>query len=134
MSFVDNYLEHFGVKGMRWGVRHRPGAVTLGRRAKPIPSEDKVRAEAAKAKIGRRGNTDALSNQELQTVIARMNLEQQIARYSANQKKTVLQMITNTGKDELVRFATGKETKIIGTALALKGINTKPVGRHIKKK
>jgi hypothetical protein len=137
MSFVDTYLEHHGVKGMRWGVRRRSGGVTtgrFGRSPKPAPSEDKVRAETAKAKIGRRGNTDALSNQELQTVIARMNLEQQIARYSSNQKKTVMQLIANTGKDELVKFASGKETKIIGTALALKGINSKSVGRHVKKK
>jgi len=141
MSSVESILEHHGVKGMRWGVRRRSGGGVstgrFGRKAKPIPSEDKLKAEAAKAKIGRKGNTDALTNQELQTVIARMNLEQQIARYAANQKKTGLQFVTHqlktTGVDEITKFAVGKETKFIGAALAAAGIATKATGKHIKK-
>jgi hypothetical protein len=134
MSFVDNVLEHHGIKGMRWGVRKDRGGVTtgrFGRKAKPIPSEDKVTADTARAKIGRKGNTDALSNQELQTVIARMNLEQQIARLSANQKKGgavpfVTKVLKDTAKSEFDGFTKGKETLIIGSLLG------NPSGRHRK--
>lgn len=134
MSTVDTILQHYGVKGMKWGVRRRSGGFSLGRgKTKVEPSADKARAEAAKAKLGRRGNADALSNEELRLVINRMNQEQSLSRLMAGQKNnTVTAFITkkvkDTAADELTRFASGKETKIIGTALALGA-----KGKHRKK-
>lgn len=123
MSFVDTYLEHFGVKGMRWGVRRFRGGVS-SRRAKPTPSEDKVKAETAKAKIGKRGNTDALSNDELQTVINRMNKEQALARLLKEQKSKgvdafIKQKLKETAQSEFQAFSQGKTTKIVGAAMVL---------------
>lgn len=59
---VDNYLEHYGKKGMRWGTRK---------------SKNKVSGV-------RNYQTSKLSNQELKKVITRMELEQ---RYSELNKK-----------------------------------------------
>ena len=134
MKEVDDILAHFGVKGMKWGVRKLSGGVGIGRREKPAPSEDRIKADQAKAKIGRRGNTDPLTNKELQTLITRMNLEQQLVRLNESQKKTgpgafVKNIIASTAKDEFDKFTRGKETKIIGTALALGA-----KGKHKKSK
>lgn len=127
---VDRVLAHYGVKGMRWGVRRRSGGVSLGRKAKPAPSADKVRAEQARAKLGKRGNADALSNEELRTLLSRMNQEQNLSKALAGQKNNtvtafVTKQLKDTAADEFTRFAQGKETKIIGTALAFKA-----KGRH----
>lgn len=85
---VDDILSHYGIKGMRWGVRkseHEGG--TRAKRA-PVPvSADKARAQEHAAKIGKKGDTSALSNQELQQLVQRMNLEQQYSRLAAQPSK-----------------------------------------------
>lgn len=134
MKEVDYVLEHFGVKGMRWGVRKSRGGVTiLGRRsAKPTPSEDKVAANTARAKISKRGNTDALTNKEMQTLVTRMNLEQNLTRLSAGQKKggvgaVITKILKDTAKEEFQQFSQGKQGKVMGTAIMLSS-----KGRHRK--
>jgi hypothetical protein len=136
MTVVDTILEHHGVKGMRWGVRKdRGGGVTLlGRRrgTKPVPSEDKLKAEAARSKLGKRGNSDALSNDELRTLLNRMNQEQNLSKALANQKNNTVtafigRKLKETAAEEFQAFAQGKQTKIIGTAIALSA-----KGRHRK--
>ena len=81
---VDDILAHYGVKGMRWGVRkseHEGG--TRAKRA-PVPvSADKQKANEAAARVSKKGDTSALSNQELQQLVQRMNLEQQYSRLSS---------------------------------------------------
>lgn len=66
-EIIDNFLSHFGVKGMKWGVRK--GGVSTGRRA---ASEDHQKLVATKAKRGKH-----LSDAEIKAAIGRMNLERQ---------------------------------------------------------
>jgi 2'-5' RNA ligase len=77
-------LSHHGVKGMHWGVRKGDSSGNGSAPAtKPAPkpriSEDARNVEKAFAKIDR-GGTDVLSNHELQSVVNRLNLEQQYSR------------------------------------------------------
>lgn len=86
---LGDFLEHYGVKGMKWGVRKdRP------------TSADVAGVKEAKSKV-RRGDTSALSNKELQSVVTRMNLDQQYSRLTA--KPSVLK----------------KGSKIVASVLAL---------------
>lgn len=68
-------LSHHGVKGMKWGVRKAEGSSGSGS-SKPGPSADAQAASAAKSKINA-GGVKALSNEELQGLVSRMNLERQ---------------------------------------------------------
>ena len=72
MTTLDETLAHFGVKGMKWGVRRmrRPSF------SSDSSSDDARRAEAAKKKVKTSG-TKSLTNKELQDLVTRMNLEQQ---------------------------------------------------------
>lgn len=97
MSEVE-YLAHYGVKGMRWGVRKKDrGSSDDGPK-----SEDASRARAHRSTV-KKGGTDALSNKELQELVTRLNLEQQYSRLNAE--------TTTAGK----RFVNG--SKSLGQSL-----------------
>jgi len=81
-------ISHYGVKGMHWGVRRGDSSGGgSAPAAKPAPrpriSEDAKNVEKAFGKIDR-GGTDTLSNHELQSVVTRLNLEQQYSRLTSS--------------------------------------------------
>lgn len=80
-DLVESYLAHYGVKGMKWGVRR-------SRKQLDAASEDATKAAAAKAVIKKnKGKTDPLSNKDLKALVERMNLEQNYSRLAAQSKK-----------------------------------------------
>lgn len=87
MDNVDDILEHFGTKGMHWGVRRARAAD--GRVRGPSRStRGGISADAAKAKEShstiKTHGVAALSNQDLQHLVSRMNLEQQYTRLTTS--------------------------------------------------
>lgn len=100
MQEVDDILEHYGIKGMRWGVRRtptelagptpitinaKPGKkiVTTGGKNLPV-SEDAKQAAVIKQKA-RASGAQSLSNDEMRILVTRMNLEQQYAKLNPKQ-------------------------------------------------
>lgn len=88
MDDFDKVLAHFGVKGMKWGVRRnrRPVKVTVatkpggkiktkGGRNQPA-SKDAIAAAKLKQRA-KKSRASSLSNQEMQALIRRMQLEKQ---------------------------------------------------------
>lgn len=72
---MSDYISHFGVKGMKWGIRryqNKDGSLTPEGRKRYGRSED-----SEKVRELRKKPVSAMSNQELETVIRRMNLERQ---------------------------------------------------------
>jgi hypothetical protein len=103
-------LEHFGKKGMKWGVRRSP---------KPGASEDAQRTTAYK-KTAKRGGTKALSTKELQDLVTRMNLEQQYSRLAKGNSavtkgKDTANSILSVGNtvNQAVQFANSPAGKIL---------------------
>lgn len=109
MAESDNGLAHYGVKGMKWGVRkNRPsaadGPVEVRTQTRPgrrvtakggeyhSPSEDAVK----RAKLGQRAKkstVDSLSNKELKELVERMNLEQQYSRLNEQNRSIGEKMV-----------------------------------------
>jgi len=94
MTFVD-FLEHHGVPGMQWGVRRKRGPD--GRRTgPPMSTEEYMRRQAQRQTGGtqqtpdtrsedkraadeaRRKAPSQMSNNEMQTIVKRFNLEKQL--------------------------------------------------------
>lgn len=87
----ENFIEHYGIKGMKWGVRRssekrgqsnasklKEKAKSLGRKtANDVDSPEAAKAKVLRAKVKANRSTDPLTNAELQHVIQRMNLERQ---------------------------------------------------------
>lgn len=80
-------LAHYGIKGMRWGVRKseptpvtttiRPGRQVKAKGGTGQPASDDAIKTAESHRVARKSTTDALSNKELQALVNRMQLEQQ---------------------------------------------------------
>ena len=118
MDPVEDFLQHFGVKGMKWGTRRRRGSDGLVDK-----SSDVKNAEAAKAKIGKKGNTDALSNKELQDLVTRMNLERQLSTLNTQSKKSnpALKFVADTlvavGKQQAQKVAQYQLAQLVAKSL-----------------
>lgn len=89
---ATDFLEHFGVKGMRWGKRNaRPtyskSVQTFGSHnlqnskhhaVSPPANIDARKSQGYQARV-KAGGTQALSTKELKSLVERMNLEKQYA-------------------------------------------------------
>ncbi|AXQ61247.1 hypothetical protein SEA_LIBERTYBELL_6 [Streptomyces phage LibertyBell] len=72
-----NTLTHYGIKGMKWGVRRAdPSGGAQKAAPQPRQSADSKATEKTQDKIDR-GGTASVSNQELQALVKRRNLEKQ---------------------------------------------------------
>ena len=144
---VDDVLEHFGVKGMRWGVRRSDPSGSAG--GEPITikvqngkrvvvkggrghttSEDAIRT-AKSRQIAKKSSTDSLSTKELQDMVNRMNLEKQYSMLTAKPSRlkkgmNAAKIILSIGKtvNEAVAFANSPTGKFLEREL----------GSRIKKK
>lgn len=99
MDTVDDILEHYGVKGMKWG--HRKAETD-----RPPAHSDAIKAKEYKSRA-KRGSVDALSTAELQELVQRQNLERQFSSLnpSATKKgtKIVADILLNAGKQQAAR-------------------------------
>ena len=105
-TFTEKYygeLYHYGVLGMKWGVRrNRKAASSSTSNTKPktkrIPSEDHLQAQQLKKK-----KLYEMSNKELETLTRRMQLEQNYKNLNRQQiskgQKFVTDILTEVGKE-----------------------------------
>lgn len=127
-------LNHYGVKGMRWGhrtdhsgpvntsvVQKRPGGPVRIKTTKGAglkPSSDAVKAATFRQQAKRSG-TQSLSNEELQSLVTRMNLEKQYSNLNPPPaaKKFVADLLINGGKVQIQRVVNDQMTSAVGNIL-----------------
>ena len=116
MNYYDNLsLTHFGVKGMRWGVRKKQEPVSTGVAKTPMSSDaaltSKIRTKA------RTSGMSSLSNEELFALNQRLQLERQ---YSALTSLPA----TKSGMDKV-----NDTLKVVNTVNSVIKIAQSPVGK-----
>ena len=85
---IEAIIAHYGVKGMKWGVRKdrgaqevtvytRPGKKVTARGGKRHGPAPEAMQRAATTQKSKHSTTDSLTNKELKEAIDRMNLERQ---------------------------------------------------------
>ena len=136
---VDDVLAHYGVKGMKWGVRKDrksssgSGAIAR-RRAKRAANKAQKEADrslpasedATKAKVARRkarnASTDVLSNEELQHLVNRLNLEKRFADLTDPTKDSGESFIKTYMDAELGAVKSGRAGPTASTIETVRGV------------
>lgn len=124
-SALDDVLAHYGIRGMKWGIRRKatvgPQEVIVRDNRRKIRTSggsglpahpDAVRARKI-AQIVKKSGTKAVSNQDLQAYANRLQLEQNISRLTTQQKspgakasKFILNRAGNKAVDEVLNEST----------------------------
>jgi len=112
-NVVRGIIAHYGVKGMRWGVRKSEGTSEV--------SEDAAKAAGAAVKAKTKGK-QALSNDEMQALVTRMNLEKQLSSLTPatrTQKgaKFAGNLLVNVGKQQAQMLVNDQVNKQVKKAL-----------------
>jgi len=76
---MENYLKHYGVPGMKWGVIRNKLALARARRDRNKSEDFKTKKALSKKKLS------SLSNKELKQLNERMQLEQNFKRLKREQ-------------------------------------------------
>ena len=105
---LDDFLEHFGVKGMKWGVRRsRPSGSSGAKKPatkSPVtkkPEGKAVGKETAPGQVKKR--VSDMSTEEIQKEVSRMNLERQ---YAQLMKEKSTKDETKTRAERVANFTT----------------------------
>lgn len=102
--YDDNELYHYGVKGMKWGVRRTPaqlghdtGKIDLQKTKKKVDAANTIvnetrninnnvsKKQAKKVQKQKMAEVKSMSDQELRERVNRLNMEQQYMRMSSEQ-------------------------------------------------
>ena len=97
----EGYLEHFGVKGMKWGVRrfqNKDGSRTAAgkRRARENASEEPSHDDYKKAHSGKSVKT--MSDAELRSRLNRLQMERQYKQLSSSDVNRGKEFVSKTMK------------------------------------
>jgi len=110
---VDDVLAHYGIKGMKWGVRRSPAQL---KSARPPASDDHATARRARAKV-KKGGLKSLSNDELKTYLERMDLEKRYKKSDhgpkAEARKFIKETLLQVGKQEAAKILTKQVAKAL---------------------
>jgi hypothetical protein len=116
-EFMENFLEHHGVKGMKWGVRkdkHQGAPSVSARTNAGVTGRTRVKAKqgggqdahddalkvAGKKAVLKKSGTAALSNKDLQEIIERTRLEDQAKQAVQSKGRKFVTKKLNTQVDQ----------------------------------
>lgn len=104
-KMYNNYLQHYGILGMKWGVRR--ANLNTGNKSKIMTADEKKKASMKKDVKNRR----TLSDADLKKKLERIKMEKQLKELTAEEispgKKAVSEILSTSGKRIATTVVTG---------------------------
>lgn len=122
---LEEVLQHYGVKGMKWGQHKKNKHLAPGRKQTEPHSEDARRVGDIKTRVGAQKTTKILSNKELRDALDRMRLEDEFTKLSKGLDKTkkekagkfIGKLLSDTGKQTTEQVVKSQSRSIVEDAL-----------------
>jgi hypothetical protein len=115
MTDVDEFLAHYGVKGMKWGVRKKRKL-----RDSDLSDDARTAMEIRRTAKQSPAKVKSLSNQDIEIFLKRVNLEKRFVDATPGPGKRALNMVKN----------------LLGTGKTMNDVNSfinSPSGQALKK-
>ena len=100
----EEMLQHYGILGMKWGVRRTPAQLTR-----------------ANGRAGKTESSDEMSDSELRSKINRLQMEKQYKQLTSSEisvgRKFVQDVLTNAAKQTATNYVSKYMTKGIDAAI-----------------
>lgn len=106
----NNELYHYGVLGMRWGVRRSKsttGRPTSAKKTKKMTADEKKKASMRKDVKNRRTLSDADLKKKIERIKSEKQLKELTAEEIAPGKKFVSDVLSSSGKKVATALVTG---------------------------
>lgn len=115
----QEFLAHFGKKGMRWGHRNKRALININIGSHDHSSDDHKNTEALKKK-----KISEMSNAELKAFNSRLQMEKQYKELTKKEispgKKVVQEILGNAAKQTATSYAAKFMTQAVESALKKK--------------